>query len=282
MFAVAPTDVRERKMGTFKNSSRGFINLQVKEEKYQFEYSPAGGNCRIQSIVECPQKELNQQLAVATYVSQTLPKLAAGAFAPPMQPASPADAPVGSTATGNSIPSGNQQLIEQIKSMIVGYEKADDFRSPLNSQQFLDMILKESQQAGVPPWLLLGQVRFETTFGDPINATVREGMPFTDGTVGNAHNLFNIRPGSNWTGKILDTGQGGKFRAYPSFDDSVRNYLQVISSSTYRGQTLKQLVNTYFPASENGAARVQSYIDSIIQLAGKLGVTVNENTVPVQ
>jgi len=165
--------------------------------------------------------------------------------------------------------------------MIAGYEKADDFRSPLDSQQFLDMILKECQQAGVPPWLLLGQVRFETTFGDPINATVRDGMPFTDGTVGNAHNLFNIRPGS-WTGKILDTGQGGKFRAYPSFDDSARNYLQVISGGTYRGKTLKQLVNTYFPMSENGAARVQSYIDSIIQLAGKLGVTVNENTVPVQ
>src|SRR2546430_3001493 len=106
-------------------------------------------------------------------LSTAVKKYGGGDFAPRGRPASPADAPTGSTATGNSIPSANQQLIEQMKGMIAGYEKADDFQSPLDSQQFLDMILKESQQAGVPPWLLFGQVRFETTFGDPINATVR-------------------------------------------------------------------------------------------------------------
>lgn len=74
LFAAAPTEVRA--MRRFTNSAHGFINLQVKQEKYLFEYSPDGGNCRIQSLVECPQKELDQQVAVRNYVLQTIPKLA--------------------------------------------------------------------------------------------------------------------------------------------------------------------------------------------------------------
>jgi tetratricopeptide (TPR) repeat protein len=94
LFAVAPADVSAMKTGVFANSSRGFINLQVKKEKYLFEYSPYGDNCRVQSIVECPQNELQQQLAVRDYVLQTIPKLAS-AKAPQPAPVSSTPQPSG-------------------------------------------------------------------------------------------------------------------------------------------------------------------------------------------
>src|SRR5713226_1549946 len=105
LFAVAPADVSAMKMGMFANSSRGFINLQVKKEKYTFEYYPDGGNCHIQSIVECPQNELQQQLAVRNYVMQTIPKLASGTFALPVNPptrSAPLSAPSAQPATACS------------------------------------------------------------------------------------------------------------------------------------------------------------------------------------
>jgi Mannosyl-glycoprotein endo-beta-N-acetylglucosaminidase len=180
---------------------------------------------------------------------------------------------------GNRAPSSSvtQQLAEQVRTIVAAsYEK-----SPLNDLQFLELIIGRAEQAGVPPWLLFGQARFETTFGNPINGTTRDGVTFTDGTTGNAHNLFNIRPGPSWSGKVLDTGQGGLFRVYDTYEDCVRDYLQLMSSGLYGGKTLEQVINTYFPASENGSARVESYVDSVIDFARKLGFKVTRATVPM-
>jgi hypothetical protein len=69
--------------------------------------------------------------------------------------------------------------------------------------------------------------------------------------------------------------------AYNSYEDSVRDYLRLMLGDLYKGKTLEQIINTYFPASENGSARVQGYIDSIVQFSAKLGFTVNKNTVPI-
>ena len=172
-------------------------------------------------------------------------------------------------------------IAEKVRTEIAGYEKAAGFRSPLDDQQFLQTIVGESAKSCVPPWLLFAQARFETTFGDPVNATTRDGMSFTDGSSGNAHNLFNIRPGHSWQGKVLDTGAGGQFRAYNSYDECVRDYLSVLVS-IYKGKTLAQIINTYFPASENGSARVQGYIGSVVQFAATLGFTVDGGTIPIQ
>ena len=259
IFSAPPTGVR------FVSASRsGNVKLSVAGKNYSLS-------------LRCDYPSLNQETKcisalVNRYVAETIPKLASGQFS----------AGAGPIASGTPSDSANQQLIEKIKRIIDGDEKAVNFQSPMDSPQFLELVVKESQQPGVPLWLLFGQAQFETTFGYSKNATVRDGMPFTDGTIGNAHNLFNIRPGSAWTGKILDTGQGGQFRVYGTYDECVRDYLRLMSSNLYRGKTLKQLVNTYFPASDNTPARVQSYIDSLIQFAGKLGIAVNIDTVPVQ
>lgn len=112
-------------------------------------------------------------------------------------------------------------------------------------------------------------------------ATTRDGVTFTDGSKRNARNLFNIWPGTGWQGKVLHAGRGGQFRAYDSYDDSVRDYLRIVSKDLYKGKTVEQIVNAYFPASENGPARVEAYIESIIQFSGERGFTVDRRTVPV-
>jgi len=107
-------------------------------------------------------------------------------------------------------------------------------------------------------------------------------VTFIGGSTGNAHNLFNIRPGANWQGKVLDTGGGGKFRVY-NYDECVREY-RTLLVRVYKGKTPAQIINEYFPASENGSTRVQGYIGSVVQFAATLRFTcftVDGGTIPI-
>jgi len=271
-FAVPPSKVTPVRVVEFRKAV-GF-RLSVEGKNYNFDFLPLGVTCDNSGIrPQCPEQGGAQQLAVANYVLATLPKLASGALgrspAPPAPSTSPSNSP---GSPGNS----GSPTIGEIANVIAAPKT-----SPFSDQTFLSFVVAEAERAGVPLWLLLGQAKFETTFGDPINATVQDARTFTDRTTGNAHNLFNIRPGSTWSGKVLDTGRGGQFRVYESYEDSVRDYLRVVSIALYKGKGLEQFINTYFPASENGSARVEEYITSIIQIAGSLGFTVDRNTVPV-
>jgi hypothetical protein len=195
------------------------------------------------------------------------------------------------TASGTPVPSSttpttplltppntvSNDLLGKVRTLVVAtYQE-----SPLANIQLLQFMISESERAGVPPWLIFGQARFETTFADSRNVTTGDGVTFTDGSTGNAHNLFNIRPGSSWTGKVLDSGRGGLFRVYDSYESCVRDYLRLVVSPTYRGKTLEEFINTYYPASENGQTAVDGYIQSVIDLAARLGFDVSKTTKPV-
>src|SRR6266446_2607444 len=80
----------------------------------------------------------------------------------------------------------------KILNFVADYEKQVGFRSPLNDAHLAEVIVSESQRSGVPVWLILAQAQRETNMGRPINGTVADGRRFTDGVVGNAHNLFNV------------------------------------------------------------------------------------------
>jgi hypothetical protein len=172
---------------------------------------------------------------------------------------------------------------DQIRNIVANYEKKGSFRSPLNDKVLCAFIVKECQRTGVPLWLLLAQAKRETSFGKDENATVKDGRTFTDGNIGNAHNLFNIRPGQGWQGKVLDTGNGGRFRVYDSYQDCIRDYVDKISTDPrYKGKTLEQIVKTYFDLKENGAPAVEDYIKFVTGAAHEMGYyRVDRNTVPV-
>jgi flagellum-specific peptidoglycan hydrolase FlgJ len=187
--------------------------------------------------------------------------------------------PVGTAVTE---PAQEQLTAEEIQN-IVTKSTAGQFASPLAEKTLSEFLVAESNRTGVPAWLVLAQAKRETSFGSPQNGTVQDGRTFENGTKGNAHNLFNIRPGSSWTGKILDLGTGsGKFRVYDSYQDSVRDYMRLMSSNTYKGQTLHGLVYKYFPPSDNGgSAATERYIDTIINFAASQGITITRDTVVV-
>jgi flagellum-specific peptidoglycan hydrolase FlgJ len=285
ILSVAPPEISSHGSGKLPLSSASSFGLRATGKNYRFYSVPVGLMCA--SPVRCQEPGPSQQAAVARYIDQTISKLASGGLvaSPPPTPqptTNSTNSGGGSAAAGSAAqPASSRRISEQVRNVIASYEKTGGFHSPLNDEQFLQLIVGESEQTGIAPWLLFGQARFETTFGDPVNATTRDGVTFKDGSTGNAHNLFNIRPGVGWKGKVLDTGRGGQFRVYDSYEDSIRHYLRLMSSDLYRGKTLEAVINTYFPASENGSARVESYIDSIIQFASKLGFTVNKSTVPV-
>jgi flagellum-specific peptidoglycan hydrolase FlgJ len=187
--------------------------------------------------------------------------------------------PVGTAVTE---PAQEQLTAEEIQN-IVTKSTAGQFASPLAEKTLSEFLVAESNKTGVPTWLVLAQAKRETSFGSPQNGTVQDGRTFEDGTKGNAHNLFNIRPGSSWTGKKLDLGPGsGEFRVYDSYQDSVRDYMRLMSSSLYKGLTLHGLVYKYFPPSDNGgSAATERYIDTIINFAASQGVTITRDTVVV-
>ena len=189
--------------------------------------------------------------------------------------------------TPQSKVSGKDMTADDIRTVIANAEKAGGFDSPLNDGDMPEFIVKTSQETGVPVWLLLAQAQNETSFGRGMgpssvnNATVRDGMQFEDGTVGNAHNIFNIRPGSGWNGKVLNLGaDSGRFRAYDSFKDSVRDYANLLSSDLYKGKNLKDLVYSYYPPTD-GNNVPENYINNIISFAKQNGIAIDRNTIPV-
>jgi len=183
-----------------------------------------------------------------------------------------------------------------VRRVIGAAEKARgaDF-SPLNDGDLPEKMVQISKETGVPVWLMLAQAQNETSFGSGArdgyvppanvdNATVSDGQAIFDrdgrraGT-GNAHNLFNIRPGG-WDGDHISTGGGGDFRAYGSFEDSIRDYANLMKGSLYKGKTLSQVVNTYYPAGD-GDNSPDRYLSNIIGFARANGINVDGNTIPI-
>ncbi|XAH23067.1 flagellar assembly peptidoglycan hydrolase FlgJ [Xylophilus sp. GW821-FHT01B05] len=90
-----------------------------------------------------------------------------------------------------------------------------------------------AQDSGIPAAFMMGQAGHETGWG-------RSEIRLKDGS--NSYNLFGIKAGSGWTGKVAEVTTteyvGGqprkvtaKFRAYDSYEDSFRDYARLINES---------------------------------------------------
>jgi flagellar protein FlgJ len=104
-------------------------------------------------------------------------------------------------------------------------------------QDFVNRMLPHAMQAsaatGVPPQLMLGQAALESGWG-------KREIPMADG--GNSFNLFGIKAGANWHGKVAEvmtteykngiaSKQVEKFRAYSSYDEAFKDYAGMMSSN---------------------------------------------------
>ena len=114
--------------------------------------------------------------------------------------------------------------------------------SLLNVKEFIteygDSACRVQDQTGVSALAILAQIALETGWGNKILVvTVANGQD-TD-----SKNLFNIKASPDWTGQTgwanVPEWVNGKyvmmrqyFRVYTSYDDSINDYLKVISTQT--------------------------------------------------
>ncbi|MCT9812596.1 flagellar assembly peptidoglycan hydrolase FlgJ [Acidovorax sp. Be4] len=109
-----------------------------------------------------------------------------------------------------------------------------------------------AQASGIPAAYMLGQAGHETGWG---KSEIRNA----DGS--NSFNLFGIKAGKGWTGKVAEittteyvAGEPrkvvAKFRAYDSFEESFRDYAQLINNSPRYEQARAQTGSAQAYASE--------------------------------
>ena len=109
-----------------------------------------------------------------------------------------------------------------------------------------------AQATGIPASFMIGQAGHETGWG---KSEIRNA----DGS--NSHNLFGIKAGSGWGGKVAEIttteyidGEPrkvtAKFRSYSSFEESFRDYARLIGESPRYAQARAQTSSATAYASE--------------------------------
>lgn len=102
---------------------------------------------------------------------------------------------------------------------------------------FQDKLQQHAEEAsrttGIPAKFMLGQAALETGWG-------KREIVAADGS--NSYNLFGIKAGANWKGKVVETAtteyvngvpqtRMEKFRAYDSYADAFRDYAKLLRSN---------------------------------------------------
>ena len=129
-------------------------------------------------------------------------------------------------------------------------------RAPTESQsdfvqQHSKVANEVAQTSGVPASFMLGQAGHETGWGKH-QIKLKDGSP--------SHNLFGIKAGANWTGKVAEvttteyvngTAQKrvARFRAYDSYADSFKDYARLISESPRYAKAREQTGSAHAYAS---------------------------------
>jgi flagellar protein FlgJ len=149
-------------------------------------------------------------------------------------------------------------------------------------QDFMDRMLphamQASQSSGVPAQLMLGQAALESGWG-------KREIHMADGS--NSYNLFGIKAGANWNGKVANvttteyqggapTKQVASFRAYSSYAEAFQDYAHMISSNPRYSAVLQQGGDANGMAQavqKAGYATDPNYADKLVRVMGKLNIS---------
>lgn len=142
-----------------------------------------------------------------------------------------------------------------------------------------------SQASGIPAAFMLGQAGHETGWG-------KSAIRTADG--GNSYNLFGIKAGAGWDGKVAQVttteyvdGTPHKvvanFRAYDSYEDSFRDYARLITENPRYEKALSKVNSVQAWAAElqragyatdpNYASKLSRAIQSTMTVARQSGST---------
>ena len=135
--------------------------------------------------------------------------------------------------------------------------------------------MQASRETGVPAQLMLGQAALETGWGQ------RE-IRMPDGS--NSYNLFGIKAGSNWNGKVAEvmtteyhngvpSKQVEKFRAYGSYTEAFSDYALLLHGNPrYAGVAKEgQGANAAAQALQSaGYATDPNYADKLVRVMNRI------------
>ncbi|MFZ2161835.1 MAG: flagellar assembly peptidoglycan hydrolase FlgJ [Sideroxyarcus sp.] len=151
--------------------------------------------------------------------------------------------------------------------------------SPLKGdvqQAFVDKLRVPAEQAsrstGIPAHLILGQAALESGWG-------KREIRMVDGS--DSHNLFGIKAGKDWTGKVAEvttteyhngvaSKQVERFRAYASYAESFEDYARLLSDNPrYDAVTGKDNAKEFAQALQQaGYATDPRYAEKLVGVIG--------------
>ncbi len=131
------------------------------------------------------------------------------------------------------------------------------------------------ERLGVPPGMLIAQAALETGWG---KHTLAQGA-------GSSFNVFNIKAGSAWQGRVAEVTaveyldgepvmQRSRFRAYDSLQQAFDDYAALIAGSPRYGDALAAVDGpAYIRALQDaGYATDPAYAEKILTLAARTGL----------
>jgi len=145
-------------------------------------------------------------------------------------------------------------------------------------QQHTAAAQRVEQASGIPSAFMIGQAGHETGWG-------RSEINMADGAP--SHNLFGIKATGGWTGMVAEittteyiNGAAqkvvAKFRAYDSYEDSMRDYARLITQSPRYAQASQQTDSAHayatglqkagYATDPNYASKLSRAINSTLQL----------------
>lgn len=145
-------------------------------------------------------------------------------------------------------------------------------------QQHTAAAQRVEQASGIPSAFMLGQAGHETGWG-------RSEINMADGAP--SYNLFGIKATGGWTGKVAEittteyiNGAAqkvvAKFRAYDSYEDSMRDYARMITQNPRYAQASQQTDSAHayatglqkagYATDPNYASKLSRAINSTLQL----------------
>jgi flagellar protein FlgJ len=142
-------------------------------------------------------------------------------------------------------------------------------------QRMMPYALEASQDTGLPAHQMIGQAALESGWG-------KREILMADGS--NSFNLFGIKAGASWTGKVAavkttEYHQGvaskpvEKFRAYDSYADSFRDYAKLLSENPRYAKVLEQSDSAQGFAralQQSGYATDPKYAEKLVQVIGRV------------
>ena len=142
-------------------------------------------------------------------------------------------------------------------------------------QRLTPSALQASRETGVPAQLMLGQAALETGWG-------RREIRLPDG--GNSYNLFGIKAGGNWNGKVAEvmtteyhngvpSKQVEKFRAYDSYAEAFSDYAHLLRDNPRYAEVIQEGQSA--PAAAQalqsaGYATDPNYADKLVKVMNRI------------